>query len=65
MGVEWKVLEELDLAQFAKLQTNKPTETDLKWCGHLEEYDQAYDGVSSKTAKVNGGRKRDGVGWVV
>jgi len=51
VGAEWQVVDEFDLAAFAKLQTNKPKEEDLKWCGHLNEYDVAYDSVTSKAAK--------------
>eukprot|EP00614_Pseudopedinella_elastica_P002345 CAMPEP_0172592234 /NCGR_PEP_ID=MMETSP1068-20121228/11135_1 /TAXON_ID=35684 /ORGANISM="Pseudopedinella elastica, Strain CCMP716" /LENGTH=450 /DNA_ID=CAMNT_0013389115 /DNA_START=1 /DNA_END=1353 /DNA_ORIENTATION=+ len=51
VGVDWVVVEELELAQFNKLQTNKPTVEDLKWCGHLEEYDETYDSISTRTAK--------------
>jgi len=51
VGVEWKVVEEFDLPQFNKLQTNPPKVEDIKWCGHLEEYDEAYDSVSTRTAK--------------
>ena len=45
------MVDEFDLAAFTKLQTNKPKEEDLKWCGHLNEYDVAYDSVSTKSAK--------------
>ena len=48
---DWHQLEELDLAQFNKLQTNKPVEEDLRWCGHLDRYDEAYDTVSTKNSK--------------
>lgn len=48
---DWVVVEELDLAQFAKLQTNKPVEEDLRWCGHVEEYDESFDPLTTKTAK--------------
>jgi translation initiation factor 3 subunit D len=51
VGHEWQVIEELDLAQFTKLQANKPAEEDLKWCGNLNEYDEAYDSLNTKNAK--------------
>ena len=48
---DWSVVEEIDLAQLNKLQANKPTEEDLTWCGHLDQYDDSYDKVSTKSAK--------------
>ena len=45
------MVEEFDLAQFTKLQTNPPKVEDLKWCGHLESYNESYDSVSTRTAK--------------
>ena len=51
VGAEWEVVDEMDLAQFTKLQTNKPVEEDLKWCGHLDDYDVAYDSVTTKSGR--------------
>lgn len=48
---DWVVVEEIDLAQLNKLQANKPTEEDLTWCGHLDQYNDAYDKTSSKATK--------------
>lgn len=48
---DWKVVEEFDLAQFTKLQTNKPVVEDLKWAGHLEEYDESFDSISTRTSR--------------
>lgn len=49
---DWLVVEEIDLAQLSKLQTNKPKEEDLAWCGHLDQYDDAYDKTTTKSAKA-------------
>ena len=46
---EWEVIEEFDLAQLIKLQTNRPEVEDLMWCGHLDQYDEAYDKLTSKS----------------
>jgi translation initiation factor 3 subunit D len=51
VAADWQLIEEFDLAQFTKLQTNKPTVEDIKWCGHLDEYDEAFDIINSKSAK--------------
>jgi translation initiation factor 3 subunit D len=48
---DWRVMEEFDLAKFTILQTNKPVVEDIKWCGHLDRYDDAYDSVSTKNSK--------------
>jgi translation initiation factor 3 subunit D len=48
---DWHVMEEFDLAQFTKLQTNKPEVEDIKWCGHVDRYDDAFDTVSAKNSK--------------
>jgi translation initiation factor 3 subunit D len=48
---DWELIEEFDLQQFTKLQTNKPKVEDLKWCGHMEQYDETYDSINTKSAK--------------
>jgi len=48
---EWEVIEEFDLAQLLKLQANKPEVEDLMWCGHLDQYDESFEKVSTKSAR--------------
>lgn len=45
------MVEEFELPQLTKLQTNIPTAEDLQWCGFLEQYDEHYDRISTKTEK--------------
>jgi len=49
---DWQVIEEIDLSQLLKLQANTPLTEDLTWCGHLDQYDESYDKLSSKNAKT-------------
>lgn len=44
----WKLVSQFELAQMTKLQANKPTVEDLKWCGELRQYDDAYDRVNTR-----------------
>lgn len=48
---EWVVIEEIDLPQLLKLQANQPKATDLLWCGHLDQYDEAFDKLTSKISR--------------
>mmetsp|Transcript_12129 Transcript_12129/g.12200 ORF Transcript_12129/g.12200 Transcript_12129/m.12200 type:complete len:585 (+) Transcript_12129:62-1816(+) len=48
---DWEVIEEFDLVQFLKLQANKPEVEDLLWCGHVDQYDDSYDKITSKAPK--------------
>lgn len=48
---DWEVVEEIDLVQLNKLQTNKPKEEDLAWCGHLDQYEDGFDKTTTKSAK--------------
>lgn len=48
---DWDVIEEIDLAQLSKLQTNLPKVDDLAWCGHVDQYDDTYDKVTSKAPR--------------
>ncbi|GMH62469.1 hypothetical protein TrRE_jg9618 [Triparma retinervis] len=50
VATEWQMVEEFDLAQLPKLKANKPSETDLMWCGFLDSYNDAYDKVTTKSA---------------
>lgn len=45
----WTILEQFELAQLTKLQANLPNVEDLRWCGALNEYDSAFDRVTSKS----------------
>jgi len=45
------VVEEFELPQLTKLQTNIPKAEDIQWCGFLEQYDEQYDRITSRTEK--------------
>ena len=45
------MVEEFELPQLTKLQTNIPKVEDIKWCGNLEQYDDQYDRISTRTEK--------------
>lgn len=45
----WTILEQFELQQLTKLQANIPNVEDIKWCGSLNEYDNAFDRVTSKS----------------
>jgi translation initiation factor 3 subunit D len=47
----WEVIEEIDLVQLNKLQTNLPKVDDLAWCGHLDQYDDTYEKVTTKAPR--------------
>jgi translation initiation factor 3 subunit D len=47
----WNMIEEFDLAQLLKLQTNLPAVEDLAWCGHIDQYDESYDKLTTRIAK--------------
>jgi translation initiation factor 3 subunit D len=47
----WEVVEEIDLGQLGKLQTNNPKVEELAWCGHLDQYEDAFDKVTSKVPR--------------
>ena len=51
VAADWVQLEEFDLQQLLKLQANPPQTEDLLWAGHLDQYDEAYDKVTVRTAK--------------
>ncbi len=51
VGSEWVVIEEFDLPQLIKLVANKPQIEDLMWCGHLDQYDESYDKVSTRAPR--------------
>ena len=48
---DWVVVEEFDLPQLIKLQANNPTIEDLVWAGHLDQYDDTYDRIDTKSAR--------------
>jgi len=48
---DWNVVEEFDLAQLTKLQANAPSAEDLMWCGSIEQYDDVYDRVTTRTER--------------
>ena len=45
------MVEEFELPQLSKLQTNIPKVEDIQWCGNLEQYDDQYDRISTRTDK--------------
>ena len=45
------LIEEFDLIQLLKLAANIPKVEDIQWCGHLDQYDETYDKLTTKTAK--------------
>jgi len=46
----WERVEEFDLAKLAKLRGESPSEEDLQWCGFLDQYNDAYDKVTTKAS---------------
>lgn len=46
----WEKVEEFDLAKLAKLRGDSPSEEDLQWCGFLDQYNDAYDKVTTKAS---------------
>eukprot|EP01038_Epipyxis_sp_PR26KG_P005006 gene5006-6992_t len=51
VGGDWEMVEEFDLAQLLKLVANPPVVEDLSWCGHLDQYDETYDKITTRTLK--------------
>ena len=51
VGAEWDMLEEFDLAQLLKLAANIPKVEELEVHGHLEQYDENFDKLTTRTAK--------------
>lgn len=52
VGPDWEAVEEFDLAQLNKLLANPPAVEDLAWCGHLDLYDDAYEKITTKSARA-------------
>lgn len=48
---DWELVEEFDLGALLKLVANPPKVEDLTWCGHLDQYDEVYDKVTTRNAK--------------
>ena len=48
---DWELIDEFDLGQLLKLVANPPKVEDLLWCGHLDQYDETYDKLTTKSAK--------------
>jgi translation initiation factor 3 subunit D len=46
------MIEEFDLAQLLKLQANIPVAEDLLWAGHMDQYDENFDKITTRTAKA-------------
>jgi translation initiation factor 3 subunit D len=47
---EWELLQEFDMVQLQKLQANLPTTIDLVTCGHVDQYDDSYDKLTTRSA---------------
>jgi translation initiation factor 3 subunit D len=45
------MIEEFELTQLLKLQTNLPTVEDLAWCGHIDRYDDSFDKTTTRLSK--------------
>jgi len=52
IGGEWEMVEEFDLAQLLKLVANPPAVEDLLWAGHLAQYDDSYDALTTRTQRI-------------
>jgi translation initiation factor 3 subunit D len=52
VGGDWEMVEEFDLAQLLKLAANIPKVQDIEVHGHLEQYDENYDKLTTRTAKL-------------
>lgn len=51
---EWRLVDEITLASLTKLKTPIPEGTDLKWCGHVCRYNDAYERISTRNiSKLN------------
>jgi translation initiation factor 3 subunit D len=46
------MLEEFDLAQMLKLAANPPKVQDIEVHGHLDQYDENFDKLTTRTAKL-------------
>lgn len=49
--LDWVVIEEFDLSKLTKLVVNPPKTTDLCFCGFVDEYDDSYDKLTTRTAR--------------
>jgi hypothetical protein len=47
---DWVVLDEFELNKLAKLKLEgtMPKEKDVLWCGFVDQYNEAYDKISTK-----------------
>eukprot|EP00598_Pedospumella_elongata_P000025 CAMPEP_0185016672 /NCGR_PEP_ID=MMETSP1098-20130426/100494_1 /TAXON_ID=89044 /ORGANISM="Spumella elongata, Strain CCAP 955/1" /LENGTH=563 /DNA_ID=CAMNT_0027545891 /DNA_START=52 /DNA_END=1743 /DNA_ORIENTATION=- len=52
VGGDWDMIEEFDLAQLLKLAANIPKVQDLTVAGHLDQYDENFDKLTTRTAKL-------------
>ena len=51
VGADWEMVEEFDLAQLLKLVANPPAVEDLLWCGFVDQYDDNYDKITTRTSR--------------
>jgi len=47
---DWVKVDEYDLVKLTKLRADVPKEEDLLWCGFLDQYNDVYDKVSTKSS---------------
>jgi translation initiation factor 3 subunit D len=52
IGSDWDMIEEFDLVQLLKLVANPPQVEDLVWAGHLDQYNDSYDGLTTRTQRI-------------
>lgn len=52
IGGDWEMVEEFDLAQLLKLVANPPQVEDILWAGHLDQYDDSYDKMTTRTCRT-------------
>lgn len=51
VGADWELIDEFDLSQLLKLAANPPQVEDLAWCGFVDQYDDAYDKLTTRLSK--------------
>ncbi|CAK4629917.1 hypothetical protein LEN26_005832 [Aphanomyces euteiches] len=51
VSTEWRMVQQFELTQLMKLQANIPPVDELKTCGSLHKYDDAYDRITARFTK--------------
>lgn len=52
VGPDWLMIAEFEHSQLLKMQTNPPKVQDLVWCGHLDQYDENFDKITTRSART-------------